>query len=599
MIKTVVEIEDNLINSLYQKSIGDGGAAINKCVNEAHSQLIIDLIYTYLRKRKIKDPKKIVSEYFICNDISPQYRPSFDISQIPSLCEQLQIIYLNSGFKVKKDVVQRIISKENMISSGAVYTQNHIVEDIVSNTLKYVDKYESSRFLDFACGTGRFYQSLVNHLISSNIQPKQVVTKCVAASDINLDAINITRLKACTFIEDLSKDVISQISKQIVCENALMIKKEADLFTEIEPPILYDAIVSNPPYLVLKPSHKTSPELAEDMKRQVAFYRNSGLYHYSIEGMLNLYQLSIERMINLLKPSGELGVICPSTLFADKSASKLRKHMLCKNKVRHITYYPENAVLFENNVTQATNIFFMQKGGTTDTISITAGGKDFLLSFGLIKELFEQNMEIPLISDIDWQILKKLTTFPKLKTIAKIRNKRGELDLTLNGHYIVSKPTSHHLIRGKMITPKGIDRTEPEYVCEQFVNSKSEEYRNYDYGRVRLVGQNICNIDNPQRLNFTFCEPSDILGNSCNYLSSDISTLKKLHILLSSALLNWRFKITSTNNHINNYELDDLPIADLEKMDETRVFNSTDELNHYVCSLYKLNKKETEYICKL
>jgi len=30
--------------------------------------------------------------------------------------------------------------------------------------------------------------------------------------------------------------------------------------------------------------------------------------------------------------------------------------------------------------------------------------------------------------------------------------------------------------------------------------------------------------------------------------------------ILNSDILNWRFKLTSSNNHVNNYELDDLPI---------------------------------------
>ena len=118
----------------------------------------------------------------------------------------------------------------------------------------------------------------------------------------------------------------------------------------------------------------------------------------------------------------------------------------------------------------------------------------------------------------------------------------------------------------------------------------------HDCGRVRLIGQNICNIDNRQRLRFAFCEPTDILGNSCNYLSADFDTLKKLNILLSSMLLNWRFKLTSSNNHINNYELDELPIADLNKIDAAICFESQEALNKYVCNLYGLDSDETNYI---
>ena len=208
-------------------------------------------------------------------------------------------------------------------------------------------------------------------------------------------------------------------------------------------------------------------------------------------------------------------------------------------------------------------------------------------------------MEIPLISDKDWQILKKVSRFPRLKTIRTIRNKRGELDLTLNSKYITMTPTRHLLIRGKMITDDGVIRETQEYVSEDFISTKSRDFIQNDYGKVRLIGQNICNIDNSQRLHFAFSEPTDILGNSCNYISSDIETLKKLYILLSSALLNWRFRLTSSNNHINNYELDELPIADLGSIDETKKFSTSTELNTFVCNLYGLDKTETEYICNL
>jgi Alw26I/Eco31I/Esp3I family type II restriction m6 adenine DNA methyltransferase len=387
------------------------------------------------------------------------------------------------------------------------------------------------------------------------------------------------------------------ISERVKCENALIPpQQEIGLFAAEEETTLYDSIVSNPPYLVLKPNHNTSDDLADEMRKQVEFYRKSKLYSFSIEGMLNLYQLSIERMLQMLKPKGELGVICPSTLFADQSATNLRKHLLYHNKVRHITYFPEKAELFENNVTQATNIFFLQKSGRTDDISIEANGKIFNVNLNLIQELFPKNMEIPLISEKDWIILKKLSSFPPLRTIPTIRNRRGELDLTLNSRYITPKPTKHQLIRGKMITDKGIDRTSPEYVCEDFVYTKSSEYLKHDCGRVRLIGQNICNIDNRQRLRFAFCEPTDILGNSCNYLSADFDTLKKLNILLSSALLNWRFRLTSSNNHINNYELDELPIADLSQIDADISFGSQEALNEYVCNLFGLDSEETLYI---
>ena len=120
----------------------------------------------------------------------------------------------------------------------------------------------------------------------------------------------------------------------------------------------FDAIVSNPPYLVLKANKsKAGLSTADNIAQMVTYFRKSGIYKYSIEGMLNLYQLSIESMLLMLKSGGEMGIICPSTLFADLSATKLRKYLLSSNKVRAIKFYAEKIPLFEN-VSQATNIFY-------------------------------------------------------------------------------------------------------------------------------------------------------------------------------------------------------------------------------------------------
>ena len=591
---SIIDAENELVLGLFQKSEHKD---IKQCAERSHKQFVLNLILTYFEERGVPDALQWVQSYFVTEGMQPQYQPFFTYVELPGLCEQLQILYLNSDFKIKNGKVVRGVSKDNMIANGAVYTQSPIVKFIVDETLKNLTVTADTRVLDFACGSGRFYEELVRRFVSAGVDVHKAVTACIDANDISPVAVNITRLKACSFLEHLSEQDLQMISERVKCENALMPpQQEIGLFAAETETTLYDAIVSNPPYLVLKPSHNTSDALADDMRKQVEFYRKSKLYSFSIEGMLNLYQLSIERMLQMLKPQGELGVICPSTLFADQSATNLRKHLLYHNKVRHITYFPEKAELFENNVTQATNIFFLQKGGRTDDISIEANGMFFNVSLHLIQELFPKNMEIPLISDKDWIILKKLACYPSLRTIPTIRNRRGELDLTLNSRYITTKPTKHQLIRGKMITDNGIDRTSQEYVCEDFVYTKSAEFLKHDCGRVRLIGQNICNIDNRQRLRFAFCEPTDILGNSCNYLSADFDTLKKLNILLSSALLNWRFRLTSSNNHINNYELDELPIADLSQIDADISFGSQEALNEYVCNLYGLDSEEALYI---
>ena len=103
-------------------------------------------------------------------------------------------------------------------------------------------------------------------------------------------------------------------------------------------------------------------------------------------------------------------------------------------------------------------------------------------------------------------------------------------------------------------------------------------------------------MDTKKRLKFVECTPNDVLANSCNYITSyDSSQIQNLKILLNSYILNWRFKITSTNNHINNYELDALPLIDFTQFSNTM---NGDELknNIEISKLYGLTDFEIIYL---
>ena len=69
-----------------------------------------------------------------------------------------------------------------------------------------------------------------------------------------------------------------------------------------------------------------------------------------------------------------------------------------------------------------------------------------------------------------------------------------------------------------------------------------------------------------------------------------------MYFILNSELLNWRFKITSSNNHINNYELDELPIIDLDSFELSDFSLDENTNNEIICKLYGLTKTEKNYI---
>lgn len=592
---------DNPFSPITSEILDIANRQVPSIASQIHKDLLLLLISCNIAAR-FSNASEIMRACFDCDLVQSSNFSITDIDQIPTLCEQLHISYLNSKFSIgSKNAKVRSKSKEQLIELGAVYTQSHIAKTIVDDTVANLTKpLQDAKILDFACGTGRFYENIIPLFDDK----KRAILSNVYAIDLDINALYITRLKALSYVDVMSNDECRILCNHIVLKDGL--RKNNSFFPEplnINADDLdgltetgFDVIVSNPPYLVLKPNKaKAGVGDSDRIQEQVTYFRTCGYYQYSIEGMLNLYQLSIERMLQMLKSGGELGIICPSTLFGDVSAKKLRKHLLLRNKVRSIRFFAEKIPLFEN-VNQATNIFILQKGGATSDILISEEEDLFEVNISLVKELFPENLEIPTIKALEWDILRKLSSMKKLKQIPSVRNRRGELDLSLCKEYITSLQTPYRLVRGNMIGDTEVKDINGEFVLESFIPTRSKDYRSYDFNRRRLICQQISNGGLRRRLKFIYCNSADVLGNSCNYISSDEETLAKLYLILNSSVLNWRFKITSSNNHINNYELDELPIIDLNKVDASFSYSSQEELDEYIGTLYGLTKDERKLI---
>ncbi|MCF8364146.1 MAG: Eco57I restriction-modification methylase domain-containing protein [Bacteroidales bacterium] len=585
---------------------------------KVHKQLINSLNSFYVTTKFPYQTNELKSvfpfeEIEIIEDFTQKH-----ISVIPTIVEELHIAFLNSEFSINNGKLTRKKSKHHLRESGAVYTLKEITNEMVENTIdKAIQqnaKPKEITCLDFASGTGRFYFEAIKVLKEKyNLTLQQIVYNNLFAIDIDETALSVLRCKVISLLDEINVEIISALSSNIINRNALIPK--ATLLSEDENSIDlsndfksvfakggFDVVFSNPPYYLLKVNKKADEQqklngyyvnLQSKVQNEINFFRTSGVYQYSIEGMLNYYQLSIEMILRLTKANGQIGIICPSSLFADLTSAKLRKHILTSDKLHFIRYYPESARLFEN-VSQSTVIFYLQKNGKTEKIGIEMLDNSFEIDFETIKNVFPSNFEIPLIDKTGWSILSKISKQKKVKEIPFIRNRRGELDLTLYKPYITTKNTGWRLVRGNMISENGVIDKNREFVeIENFLNKKSDDFKTNDYNKERLICQQISNVDMHKRLKFVFCENTDILGNSCNYIVSTRKEedLKKLFFILNSELLNWRFKITSSNNHINNYELDELPIVDLDNF-ELSDFSS----NETICKLYGLSEEETNYI---
>ncbi len=588
----------------------------------AHENFIDSLIWIYLNKKfpnqttlieKLIDTKESIVDF---NQID------ISINELPTYIEALHIAFINSEFSIIGNQIGRKKSKLKVKENGAVYTLDEITEEIVKTTIANClvtgHNIKNLQCLDFACGTGRFYLKAFQLLREYRLDDEHILSNQLYAIDIDGVAINILKCFVLSQIENLTESIVDSLTKNLIQRNALIspdgLFEEEDLLFDFQNDFKnvaknggFDVVFSNPPYCLLKVNKKTLgnkddyySEFQNRVQKEVFYFRNSGIYSYAIEGMLNYYQISIEKILALSKKGGQIGIICPASLFADLTSSKLRKHLLTANNLKFIRYYPESAKLFES-VAQSTVIFYLEKAGVTKDIEVEIDNEKFKISLGLINDIFRKGLEIPLIDKVGWSILSKISRIPKLGDHKYLRNRRGELDLTLFKSCITDKETGWRLVRGNMVKNNGIVDKNKEYVeIENFLSKKSEEYKKFDFNRERLVCQQISNIDLEKRLKFVLCSKNDVIGNSCNYIVSTRSEqdLQKLHYILNSSLLNWRFKITSGNNHVNNYELDELPLLNLDNIDLGTFNNDFANNDEQICKLYGLDPGEIEYVLK-
>ena len=324
---------------------------VNNAFLSVHSKMVNTLISYYMSERCLNYTESAFGDFFEGELVRLDIIPSdIDTKSIPQICESLHIAFLNSIYTYKNGRISRKKSKANLLEAGAVYTQDQIAYDIVFRTLSNLKIGDPSqiKILDFATGTGRFYKQVVvclNQLFG--IFPEQSILNNIFAVDVDPVALNVCRLNALSQISNLDTNKASLVADRIILKNALLKEEKHENKMAINHEDLgglffngFHAIVSNPPYLVLKPNkNKMDAATIENINNMAKYFRNSPYYKYSIEGMLNLYQLSLESMLGMLQDGGEMGIICPSTLFADLSASSLRKHLLSNNNITYIKYF--------------------------------------------------------------------------------------------------------------------------------------------------------------------------------------------------------------------------------------------------------------------
>jgi Alw26I/Eco31I/Esp3I family type II restriction m6 adenine DNA methyltransferase len=549
--------------------------------------------------------------------------------------DTLKVFQLIGLIHQKETEIEKIVNTDKRKHFGIYYTDYSIARLIAKESLSTSEPGQiiNYKFLEPCAGIGVFIIAYLDEVIEKlgKIDAKivQKIVNQIYFSDIDDEAIDILVDIIPRYIKS-RYGIEAKISPQNYYKGDVLFENKNNEISKVDLKKIFgisdgfDIVLTNPPYKLLKANgNKYKDELnknkyALDIKKVIDFIKENKTYQFN-QGTLNYYKIFLEEILEKYTHShSKVGAIIPITLLNDKQSELLRKRIINKYKLLKIYIIPEKNEFFPD-ISQAFCFFALDKSAPGNVIKINPqviSSRDFKnkgveVTVSHIEKISD-TAPIVIENEIGWRILEKLNALPKLGTLSSICNARGELDLTLDKGFITKEKTSFPLLRGNNVSE--FTYTASEYYANEKFISKLSEKQKYIL-KERIVCQQISNINLEKRLKFTKIPGNMILGNSCNFLTFNESlfgtqgvSLDYLLGVLNSLLLNWRFKITNSNNHISNYELAELPIVipsssekkEIEKLvysiKEKRTNDDVYKLNMKVFDLYGLDKEEIDYI---
>lgn len=468
--------------------------------------------------------------------------------------------------------------------TGSYYTDLRLTDvmmwELVQNLKQGKKRLIDYRFFEPCAGVGNFVFSYIKAVQETDLSKEEAVILLnnIYVSDINKDAIKVytESLKKIALVywnleltEDYFNTHTGTGSLVDVTADVLEYTGLEEVFPEQAAKGGFDIVATNPPYKNLK-AEKNQYASEEEYEMDKGKYSEiskivSSRFLYSTGGVLNLYKLFVEEIIDrYANDEAYVSLLIPSSIMSDKTCMKLRTHMLLDAKVCSVKVISEGNPFIDAK--QALSAILLQKGKKTDVISVT---KDYCektndIARVSIEDIMNENTgnAILAVSEEEYQVLKKLRMFPVIKELDFISNLRGELDLTVNKKDIVQTITGYPLLRGRNIGYyKLLPDESADFVLSDFVNTtKKKVYIEHE----RIICQQIANMKKERRVTFAYVPSGNVLGNSCNFISVSANKynidIYALLGLLNTKIINWLFKLTSSNNHINNYEIDCFPI---------------------------------------
>lgn len=468
--------------------------------------------------------------------------------------------------------------------TGSYYTDikltDIMMEELVSQLRDKSKPLYEYRFLEPCVGAGNFVFSYIKAIHNTSITKEEAakLLENIYVADVNKEALS-------GYIESI-KHIASEYWNIELEDEYFKTHLGTGLLVDVTKPELeyigirdvfspeivkdgFDIVATNPPYKNLKAEkshYNSSTEYDMDKSKYTAISQIvSNQFKYSTSGVLNLYKLFVEEIIDqYANETAYVSLLIPASIMSDKTCMKLRSHILKDSRLLTVKVICEGSGYI--GAQQALSAMLIEKGKKTEAVKVT---KDFCnaqddIATVSIEDILNENTgnAIIAVNAEEYRVLKQLRKYPVVKDLDFIINLRGELDLTANKRHITNVDTGFPLIRGRNISYYELQDIETkEYVTDEFISkTKKKCYIERD----RIICQQIANMNKERRVTFAYMPANYVLGNSCNFVSVNENKynidIYAILGLFNTSIINWLFKLTSSNNHVNNYEIDAFPV---------------------------------------
>ncbi len=321
----------------------------------------------------------------------------------------------------------------------------------------------------------------------------------------------------------------------------------------------FDCIIGNPPYMQVKKGLYSS-----------IFYPFS---EGKDIGKQNTYKVFIELGFNLTKQKGLISLITQSSIMCDCSAQFTRELLLKYCQIHYFVEFNKKQKLF-SNVIQGVCIleFLKDRPNKEHAFKIAINNTQIQMSQIQYEQIKQDEIlkffplyEIPLIKSGEMEIVRKIKTDKILFRDLLEKSLQGNINTIHLKAIQDQKETNGRIYKGANCHRYFLDT---QYLFAKD-NQITQQIFEKNYYQNIIVTQNITRTSDAYRIHANLIEVKNqemLFLDTCNLsYCKEQEHAKFLVGLLNSRLLDWLFRKTSTNNHVNLYELETLPIPQITK----------------------------------